>query len=455
MNVLLRRPRQATVPVGEFVASRLESRLSREATGSFVLKVSATFLSLIQGLILARWLGAAGYGAFTYALSWIALLGIPAVLGLQQLLIRDTAAYLARSAWGSINGLLRWANRTVLIVSLSIAFLAAGAAVLLTEESDQILITFGLALFILPLTSLTTLRQAAMQGLQHVVVSQLPDMLIRPTLFIALLGGAHLFLGAGLIAPWAMGLYVAAASVALVFGTHMLRRTLPRAAAEAPPEYDTRTWVKSALPLLFIGGMFVVYERTSILLLGTIKGAELVGLYTVAFRVAQLVTFALSAVNVALGPDVSSLHAQGRTRQLQRVVTGFAWVNLLWSLSVSAVLIVFGHWILLLFGEEFALAQTALTILSVGQLMNGAMGSASLLLVMTGHERDAAVGLGISAVLNIILNALLIPRWGLEGAAVATASSMIAWNLLLAVLVYIRLRIHSTILGTVNSLGQP
>ena len=66
---------------------------------------------------------------------------------------------------------------------------------------------------------------------------------------------------------------------------------------------------------------------------------------------------------------------------------------------------------------------------------------------MTGHERNVAIGVGISAALNIILNVLLIPKWSVAGAAVATACSMITWNILLATWVYKTIGIHSTALG--------
>jgi len=88
--------------------------------------------------------------------------------------------------------------------------------------------------------------------------------------------------------------------------------------------------------------------------------------------------------------------------------------------------------------------------LSVGQLINAATGSVGLLLIMTGYERDAAICVGISAVLNVVLNATLIPKWGLTGAAIATTSSMMVWNILLAIWVYRRLRIHSTALGEIG-----
>ena len=100
-----------------------------------------------------------------------------------------------------------------------------------------------------------------------------------------------------------------------------------------------------------------------------------------------------------------------------------------------------------IFGPEFLPAAPALAVLAIGQLVNAGSGSVGSLLTMTGHERDAAVGFGLSAVMNVALNVLLIPLWGPLGAAVATASSLIAWNVILSFAVYRRLRIDATALG--------
>ena len=69
---------------------------------------------------------------------------------------------------------------------------------------------------------------------------------------------------------------------------------------------------------------------------------------------------------------------------------------------------------------------------------------------MTGYERNVAVCTGISAILNVILNAALIPEFGVEGAAYSTAISMILWNIPLIFLVYKRLENYSTALGRIR-----
>ncbi|NET91585.1 MAG: oligosaccharide flippase family protein, partial [Kamptonema sp. SIO1D9] len=209
-------------------------------------------------------------------------------------------------------------------------------------------------------------------------------------------------------------------------------------------------WLRSALPMLLIGSLYIVNNQTDTVMLGAMKDSEAVGIYTVANRGASLITFVLVAFNTSLAPTFASLYAQGDKRRLQRVVTKGCRMVLLAALPIAFALIAFGYWFLLLFGAEFVQGQTALTILSFGQLANAATGSVALLLIMTGHERDTAIGISASALLNIILNAILIPQWGVEGAATATATSTFFWNIILVVFAQKRLQINSTVLGKLN-----
>ena len=71
-------------------------------------------------------------------------------------------------------------------------------------------------------------------------------------------------------------------------------------------------------------------------------------------------------------------------------------------------------------------------ILSAAQVVNVSAGLVAQILIMTGHVRDAAIGMTLGAVVNVLLNALLIPRWEIEGAAVATGISLVVWSLFLS-----------------------
>jgi len=431
----------------------LRDYLIRGAGGSFALKLVANALSFTVSILLARLLGAVGYGTYAYAMALVHLLSVPAKLGLPTLIIRYIAAYQTRSVWSLMRGLLLQANQAVLLISWGLVLLAAVIGWALADRlPPEGLATFWLALVLLPLVALNALRTATLRGLGYVLLGQLPEALIKPGLFILLAGGSYLLVGAGRFsAVWAMGMQVAASAAAFLVGVVWLVKRLPQAVKEASPTYETRAWIKSVLPLLALGSLQAINHETSILMVGAMKGAEAAGVYQVATRGAEVVSFFLVAVNMALAPVVSSLYTTGELQRLQRIVTISARVILLGSLPVALSMIIFGRWILLtVFGLEFVSGATALAILSAAQIANAGTGPVGLLLVMTGHERDTASSVGIGAAVNVTLNVLLIPVWGIEGAAMATAISVVTWNILQAVWVYRRLGIDSTAAGSLG-----
>lgn len=417
--------------------ANLHQRLVRAATGTFGLNVAYAGLSFASAVLLARLMGARGYGIYVYVLALANILIIPSLLGLDRLLIREVATYHTQAEWSLMRGLLRRATQGVLLISLSLAVAAAISAWLWVGHIySETLRTFWLALLLVPLLALTRIRQATMRGLHHVIVSQLPESLIQPVLFILLIGSIHLLWSAEVTPPWATGLRVVTTGVAFLAGTLLLQKRLPLSVRAAAPAFRTRTWLRSSFPMLALGGLTVVNAQTDTLMLWALSGARAAGIYSVANRGAVLVAFALTAVHTAFAPTIAKLWAEDERASLQRIVTKSARVVLLISFPVALGLIVFGYWFLLIFGPEFVQGRAALAVLTASQLFSVAIGSVGLLLVMTGHERDAALGLGASALLNVLLNLILIPLWGINGAAVATSSSMIFWSILMARRVY-------------------
>ena len=166
-------------------------------------------------------------------------------------------------------------------------------------------------------------------------------------------------------------------------------------------------------------------------MLGAWIGPAEAGIYAAATRISAFVALTLVAINAIAAPMISQLHTAQRMTALQRVLTLTARVNLAFALVVATVLVVVGDWILGLFGTEFARGNSALVILVGGQLFNALAGSVGILMAMTGREQQAARIMVLGVVVNIALNAILIPLWGLVGAATATATTMVLWNLLM------------------------
>jgi O-antigen/teichoic acid export membrane protein len=257
--------------------------------------------------------------------------------------------------------------------------------------------------------------------------------------------------------PMAVGLQAGAAALACAAGIIMARRALPTEALSAQAEYHTAAWLRSALPFVLLLGMNVIVNYTDVVMLGSMIGAAPAGIYRAASQLANLIAFPLTAVQLAFAPVIASLYAAHDFHSLQAQTTRAAFTILVVALPAFLVFILFGGWILLLFGEDFSTGYDSLAILSGGYLVNAAMGPSGYLLIMTKHERAAAAIFGCSAAINIIGNLALIPILGIDGAATATASSLIFVSIAFAILAWRQLGIQPTILSVrlLARLGQP
>lgn len=422
----------------------------RGAAASFLLKAASTALTLATSIVLARVMGTTDFGYFSYAVALIGLLSVPTSLGLPNLLIRFLASYRARGEWGLMRGLLLRTNQAVLAVSLVVGVAALAVIWPLRGSLPALHPTvFLISLLLLPLTTLNALRGASLRGLHHTVLGQLPEDLIRPALMIAMvLVVWRLRTASGLDATTAITLQVASTGAAFAVGAWLLLERIPAEVRAAHPAVELRSWMRSAVPLLALGGMQVINQRTDIMMLGIFTTPAQVGIYQVASRGADLVAFGLLAVDRVIAPEFSRLYTRRDLARLQRIVTTSTRVVLLVTLPATLVMAFFGRPILGgFFGAGFAAGAPALAILSAGQLANAGLGSAGSLLNMTGHEADTARSIVVSALVNVVLNLLMIPRWGIVGAATATGISVVVWNLLLGFWVYRRLNIVPSIFG--------
>jgi O-antigen/teichoic acid export membrane protein len=438
--------------VGKFVKETLGNRVVMGAAGVLASRAAFNGLSFVLNIILARMLGVSALGIYTYALAWMFLLMVPTMLGMDQLVVREIAASAARAEWSRVRGVLRKSNQLVLSASVLVVLVAGIVSAAAAHHLDaQIRVTFLVALVLLPLITLTRVRQCAMQGLHRVALGTLPEMVIQPALLILFLGFTYSLGRVHLTAAQAMALTVLASIIAFSIGTRLLVNIIPKAPGDTPLTEPTWNWRQSALPLMFVASSGALYAQADTLMLGSIKGTKAVGIYGIADRGSDLITVLMLVVSTALAPHVAKLYASGAIQEIERVVIKFARATLLFSLPVALAFISFGFWYLsLLYGAAFTAGTRALTILSIGKLLSVMMGLPGMILIMTGYERDAARAIGFSAIITILLNLLLIPRWGLEGTAVATASTTVLWNILMAVLLYKRLGIHCTALGRIS-----
>lgn len=434
-------------PLPEFKLLWKEYFLPR-LKGTFIIRIAYILLGFGISLILTRNIGAEGYGAYSYAFSIVYLLSLPCTFGFNKLITREIAIYLEKSDFGAIRGLIKYSTRLVILTSFGVLFISLFLLFPFNYNLDPIIRdSLMIGLIVLPAYSLIHLFQGTMLGFHKTVQSQLPESIFRPLLTILFFGIAILSVKEGLTPQLAVGLNVGANIIVLVLFYVYMRKSIPIEVFRTKPVIHSQKWLRSGLAFLFISGMYIINTHTDIIMIGSMLGAEEAGIYNIPNRINSFLVMIFLIGNLVLNPLISRYHAKGEHNKLQQLMVRSIRLIISLTLPLSIILLLFKIPILNFFGVGFDAGATVLVIFIVFTLVNISMGSVSILLTMTGHEKLSAYLIMISAGINIVLNFILIPKMGIEGAAIATGISYIAWKLLLSYYAAKKLKIYPSVLG--------
>lgn len=196
--------------------------------------------------------------------------------------------------------------------------------------------------------------------------------------------------------------------------------------------------LRLSFPMLVTASATLTISYMDFLMLGYYVPEAQIGYYTISTKLAQATVFILASVNAVSAPKFAELFQQKKNEALRQLVVKTTRMILLLSLPVTVILIVFGNQILQVFGTDFVSGYVALVLLALAKIVSAACGSVGYLLNMTNHQKVYRNIILISCCINISLNLILIPEWGINGAAFATMVSIIFNNIV--ALIYIKLK---------------
>ena len=425
--------------------SELLAALFRGTAIALSVQISGIAVTYTMQVLLARWMGATQYGVYDYVISIGTLLGFLAGLGLPNSSLRFIPKYSVEEDWGRLRGIIWDSWRYVFFSSVSAAAIALVAVIVWGKFNSNITTTsLLLGISTIPLLALIRHQREMSRGIKHMALAYLPSTVVFPLLVIS----STFFYRHNLSSNQAIAITWLSLLLVIILQLWSFNRQLPKQCSIVPAIYSRREWFAVALPLLFNDSAFVILSQTDTIMTGAILGSFQVGIYSAAFKTAAGTGFILAGVNAIAAPMFATLHAQGDYEGLQKLTATVARWMFYPTLTFALLLILFGDRVLGLFGEEFIAARLSMTILILGQLVNVGAGSVGYLMQMTGHQKESAFVMSCSAILNLILNAILIPTIGIVGAAIATATTMALWNIWMHQLVVKHLGVKPSIVAT-------
>jgi len=187
-----------------------------------------------------------------------------------------------------------------------------------------------------------------------------------------------------------------------------------------------------SLPLMFSGVFSIVYYWIDSFAIGYLKQVIDVGFYNAVVPIALLITIIPDLFIQLFYPLITKEYAKKNFKLIEELSKQVVkWIFVI-SLPLFLLIILFpGVVINFLFGPDYLIAEHALQILSAGAFISILTGILTTLLSMVGKSKTIFLNLVLTSILNIVLNFLLIPKYGITGAALATS---IVWVALIIIL---------------------
>ncbi len=396
----------------------------RNALFVFLVRAASAGILYLSQVILARWMGAADYGIYVWVWTLVLVLGGISHLGLGPSLMRLIPAYRETGQMDLLRGLLI-GSRWLAFVGGSIVSITAYwfLRTFAFEIPDTYLLPAMLGTVCIPLFALTDLQDGLGRAKGWMAIALVPPYVLRPLALLSMMALAHL---AGLpvdAITVTFGAIIACWAASFV-QTLMVQRRIDEIIPPGPRVYAFGPWIRSSLPLLAIYASELVLQNADVLVLSAHLPPQQIGMYFAAGKTMALVMFVHYAVGSATAKDFAALHARGDTSALETHIRDAAKWTFWPSLAAALAILALGKPLLWLFSPSFVDAYPVMLVLAAGFLFRAAVGPAEFLLNALGEQKICAAVAIFAALLDIMLNLLLVPDFGMIGAATATATAL-------------------------------
>ena len=383
-------------------------------------------------IFLARVLPTGDLGLYFLATSLAAFLAVVAGLGLPSVAARFLIRYKDRDRANLSQLFLRTSRSLVLLSSCLIAGVALLAVNLWPGIPDPTRLAASYGALAVPAMAMCRIGGVTATAFRRFNLSFLPDLFLRPAIFLALVAGLFVISGR-LSLPVVLYVFAILAAAQAVFQNLAVARLV---LADPYPRHGSRiarAWLSSALPLISIGLLTAIFADVAILFAGFFLHESDLAVFGVCMKITVLAGFVVNTVYQLALPDLAEAFKAKDVVRRGRAVNFALLLGLGVSVAALAVGILAGGPILALFGPDYVEGKGLLVILLVGQVLVAAGGPGVQLLTLANGQRRGTWGSLVTVGYLFAIDLTLIPLFGLAGAGAAVVVANAVWAIWVAV----------------------
>ena len=411
---------------------------------SFIGEIARYLFLIIGSAIVTNFFGAEIFGKYSYIISFITILIVVSGIGLGSGVIYFGQKYRQNNTPDKAKGVIAFAYATVavsggIITAAVMIFAEPISRILLNSPEHARLLRLMAplivieALYILSLDVFRSLKRIARFSLIRNIfyhVLRITAILLCFTIF----GMKDV---TGIVIPT----YTAYLSV-LIYSLVNLHKSKAIGKASSVSRPEKREILKYSLPLFMSSIISILLRHADILMLGFLRTEEAVAVYKISVQICGIIPFLKHITANFFSPMISSLYHSGKRDEMIHTYQKITKWSFTIGLMVFLGIVLFGDSILHIFGRSFVYGHKALILVACGSIIGVVTGQTGSMNAMTGHSRFNLVSAVTTFVINIVLNVILIPLYGIVGAAIATLISAVIGNSMSLIYLYIKQRIH-------------
>jgi len=405
-------------------------------------QVSYKALSFILHIALARILGPYSYGLYVLGLTILTLLQRFSSLGLQNGVVRFGAIYLGRKDKARLKAVLRSSYLISLgsgIVFSMVLFSLSGFIATGIFDKPDLALVLKLFALCLPFYSLMMVSANSFKVFRKMEYEVITHNVFHPISTLFMLGIIFL-LGYRLLG--AIFAFISSSLLSAILAAYLLYKIFPEIISKIRIEYDLKELLTYSLTMLLLGFSYILLLTIDRIMIGFFGSSADVGIYNAASITAVQASIFLGSFTPIFLPSIAELSNQNRFNELENLLKLVTRWVFIFTLPLSVIFVLFSKEIMGIFGHEFRMGWTVLVVLSLAQLINASTGPVGSILTLGGRQKMELLNSSCLGLCNIILNIFLIPRYGILGAAIATASSLTLVNVLRLFEVYSFFKMH-------------
>ncbi|MBL1241942.1 MAG: polysaccharide biosynthesis C-terminal domain-containing protein [OCS116 cluster bacterium] len=401
-----------------------KAKSTRKAMLAFAIRLMSAAFIYFSHVILARWLGTREFGVYTYVWTWVVILGSISTLGFSMVMVKHLPSYFKHGKLAEFLGLMHLGRIFSFILAVLITVLGILGVYLWGDFSNNVFaIPLILGMVCIPLFALVDVQEGMCRANEWIYLGLIPNYLLRP-FFVLIFSAGFIFLYGEIDAQVVMMGCIIGSFFTAIIQLFLIERRIAQKVKKQVKAYLWRPWIGLALPLLLTDSFMLVMANTDIVILEYFMQPEDIAVYYAAVKTTLLVQFIYFAVVLA-SSNQFAVHWHDEDREkLIKAVNHSVKMTFMPSLVASAGIIAIGYWFLAAYGPDFTRGYPVIVILSMGAILRAATGPTEWMMTMMGQQKIVLWSTGGASLVNIVLNILLIPIWGLEGAATSTAVTM-------------------------------